>query len=481
MDKRIGWNLDSSEHAMFNWTRPIPACAKVRSQFDPTPVKLLETAYIIRDRILHMRASKRRSQCGIVILILLWATAIAPEPGAHISITPADLVRAVTIERASLIDLCLIEHVDPNGRDAQGRTPLLIAASQRDWKTAQRLIDAGALVDLADKNGFTPLMAAAMHGNLEMFHSFLAHFVDLHADAPCRDGRDLLGMAIDGGNPEIVKAVTERLPPMPQWTTSTQRALNAALLTENKDQIRLLLGKHSTPPTLQGKNVPLLAYAIAESQTPLFSTLLTCGADPNTILPARCDKDFLARLPSSSLRSYVADDKSLTVLMLAAGLGREDYLRALLDAGAGRNRVTKSYKMSALDIAAETGHWRSAQILLGGGPSPDQLRLEISLALQRVALVKNGVPIYRTHCSTGREGYSTKTGQFVITNKERNHRSTIYKVDMPYFMRLSCLDFGMHAGIVPNYPASHGCIRLPSEAARKFFSEIPIGTLVTVQ
>ena len=69
----------------------------------------------------------------------------------------------------------------------------------------------------------------------------------------------------------------------------------------------------------------------------------------------------------------------------------------------------------------------------------------------------------------------------MITNKERNHRSTIYKVDMPYFMRLSCLDFGMHAGYVPNYPASHGCIRLPSDAARRFFSEIPIGTLVTVQ
>jgi lipoprotein-anchoring transpeptidase ErfK/SrfK len=54
-------------------------------------------------------------------------------------------------------------------------------------------------------------------------------------------------------------------------------------------------------------------------------------------------------------------------------------------------------------------------------------------------------------------------------------------VEMPYFMRLSCLDFGMHAGYVPNRPASHGCIRLPSEAARKFFSEIPIGTLVTVK
>jgi ankyrin repeat protein len=481
MDKRIGWNLDSSEHAMFNWTRPIPACAKARSQFDPTPVKLLETAYIVCDRILHMRASKRRSQCGIIILILLWATAIAPEPGTHISITPSDLVRAVTVGRASLIDLCLIEHVDPNGRDAQGRTPLLIAASQRDWKTAQRLIDAGALVDLADKNGFTPLMAAAMRGNLEMFRSLLAHSVNLHAEAPCRDGRDLLGMAIDGGNTEIINSVTERLPPMPQWTTSTRRALDAALLAENKDQIRLLLGKHSAPPTPEGKNVPFLAYSIAGNNSSLFSTLLACGADPNTVLPARCDKDFLAMLSSKSIRSYVEEDRNLTVVMLAAGLGQDEYLRALLDAGSNRNRLTGRNKMSALDIAAETGHWRAAQILLGGGPSPDRLRLEISLALQRIALVKNGVPVYRTQCSTGRPGYSTKRGEFVITNKERYHRSTIYHVDMPYFMRLSCLDFGMHAGMVPNYPASHGCIRLPSEAARKFFSEIPIGTLVTVQ
>jgi len=167
--------------------------------------------------------------------------------------------------------------------------------------------------------------------------------------------------------------------------------------------------------------------------------------------------------------------------MLAAGLGQDDYLHSLIDAGANRSRLTSRDKMSALDIAAETGHWRAAQILLGGGPPPDQLRLEISLALQRVALVKNGVPVYRTQCSTGRPGYSTKRGEFVITNKERYHRSTIYHVDMPYFMRLSCLDFGMHAGYVADHPASHGCIRLPEDAARKFFSEIPVGTVVTVQ
>jgi hypothetical protein len=288
-------------------------------------------------------------------------------------------------------------------------------------------------------------------------------------------------MALDGGNPEIVRAVTERLPLMAQWRSSAQRALEAAFMAGNKDQIRLLLGKHSTPPTPEGKNVPLLAYSIAGNDSSLFNTLLACGADSNTALPSRCDEDFLALLPSKSLRGYVEEDKNLTVLMLTAGLGQEDSLRALINAGANRTRVTRRYKMSALDIAAETGHWRCTQILLGSGPSPEQLRIEISLASQRVALVKNGVPVFRTQCSTGRQGYSTRAGQFVITNKERNHRSTIYHVEMPYFMRLSCLDFGMHAGFVPNYPASHGCIRLPSDAARKFFSEIPIGTLVSVK
>ncbi len=468
---------------MFNGLRPIPVCSKALSQSNRACINLPEMVHMVSGRALHMGASRRQLvfQVSVVFLILLWATAIAPEPPARISISPGDLVRAVTIGSQSLIDLCLIEQVDPNGRDAQGRTPLLIATSQQDWKTARRLIEASALVDLADKEGFTPLMASAMHGDPEMFRLVLAHSTNLHAESRCDDGRDLLGIALDGGNPEIIRTVAERLPSMPQWTTSTRRALNAALLAGNKDQIRLLLGKHVVPPTPEGKNVPLLAYAIAMNDESLFSTLLACGADPNTVLPTRCDKDFLALISSKSLRGYIEGDKNVTVLMLAAGLGQEDYLRALLNAGADRKRATARYKVLPRYIAAKTGHWRCTQILLGSGPSPDQLRIEISLASQRVALIKKGVPIFQVPCSTGRPGYSTHTGQFVITDKNRNHRSSIYHVEMPYFMRLSCLDFGMHAGIVPNYPASHGCIRLPPEAAHKFFSEIPIGTLVTVR
>jgi ankyrin repeat protein len=494
MGKRIGWNFDSGQHATFNPLRPIAVRrsktvlwrthSKTDSPFRRSRGRFLDQNRIIGGPAINMRIFHRRFvlRAGVValILIVLWAIAIGPEPPARIAISPNELVRAVTIQRDSLVDLCLMARVDPNGRDGQGRTPLLIATSQQDWKTARRLLEAGATVDLADKNGFTPLMAAAMHGDLEMFGLLLARSTNLHPEKPCTDGQDLLSFALDGGHQEIIRTVVQRLPMLAEWMASTRRALSRALQAGKNDEIRLLLSKHSAPPTPEGKNVPFLAYAIASSNVSLFSTLLNCGADPNTVLPSRCDKDFLALLPNG-LRSYIEEDRSVTVLMLASGLGQVDYLRALIDGGANRTRLTTRNKMSALDVAAETGHWRSAQILLGGGPAPDKLRIEISLAMQRVALVRDGKPIYHARCSTGRSGYSTKRGEFVITNKERNHRSTIYHVEMPYFMRLSCFDFGMHAGYVPNYPASHGCIRLPEDTARKFFSEIPVGTLVTVQ
>src|SRR5437868_3300307 len=276
MDKRMGWNLDTTEHATFNWIRPIPACSKVGSQFNPAPITVVDTARIISGPTLHMRVFNRRFvfRIGVVLLILFWATALGPEPPARISISPSELVRAVTIQRDSLIELCLIDHVDPNGHDAQGRTPLLIATSQQDWKTAQRLLGAGALVDLADKNGFTPPMAAAMHGHLEIFRELLARSANFHAEACCKDGSDLLGMALGGGNPKIVGFVVESLPTLREWRTSTGRALQAALMTGDKSEIQLLLSKHSVPPTPDGRNVPLLAYAVAGNDRSLFGRLL---------------------------------------------------------------------------------------------------------------------------------------------------------------------------------------------------------------
>src|SRR5262249_62116122 len=125
---------------------------------------LVECRRIIASSTISMRSFERRFvlRAGVValVLILLWAIAIGPEPPARIAISPDELVRAVTIQRESLIDLCLIERVDPNGRDAQGRTPLLIATAQQDWKTARRLVDCGAAGGLSRNNRFTSPIAA---------------------------------------------------------------------------------------------------------------------------------------------------------------------------------------------------------------------------------------------------------------------------------------------------------------------------------
>src|ERR1700730_14899916 len=423
-----------------------------------------------------------------------------------------EFVQALDTHQNSLIDRYFGEHHNPNARAADDRSLLFAAILRNDSAIARQLLDAGASADLADNAGVTPLMLAAMHGDLEMVRALIGNVTDVatrdgaghsalyyavHAqkieivdlllictptiELAYGDSGELLTLALGASDTKIAQDILSKLPRFDRWSAGALRALDNALRAGDRDSVRLLLSKHIPQPTPEGKHVPLIAYAIANDNAPLFSVLLECGADPNTTLAGKYDQDFLDALPSKSFRNYIEDDKNITCLMLAAGLGRTDYVRALLQANADRNRATGRYKMIALYFAAELGHWQPAQLLLGSGPAPDKLRIEISLSSQQMALIKDGVPVLNSSCSTGREGFSTKRGYFVITDKERNHRSTIYHVDMPYFMRLSCLDFGMHEGVVPNYPASHGCIRLPGETARKLFAEIPIGTVVAVQ
>ncbi len=458
-----------------------------------------------------MRNSSVKTFFGqaLAVVLFLSTTGFGPEPAVTSPISPEEFVRAMVSDRAPVLDLYFGQGLNPNARGTQDRPLLLAATLQQDEATVTRLLQAGASADLADDAGFTPLMAAAMQGNMDLVRKFVGGVTNINATD--RTGRsalqyaiaaqnsgmvqlllrvipdfgtqagDLVAAALGTGNKEIIELIFNRVPPLPQWTAKTRQALDAAISSANMEQVKLLLSKHAVPPTPQDRSVSLLAYSIASNNLAQFKALLAGGVDPNTVLPAKCDKDFLDLVKSRSLRSYLEEDKNVTVLMLAAGLGQTDYVRTLLAAGAERSRSTARYKMMALYLAAEQGSWQCTQVLLGGGPSPDQLRVEISLATQRAEVWKDGVSVLTTVCSTGRQGYSTRPGDYVITDKERSHRSTIYKVEMPYFMRLSCLDFGMHEGVVPNHPASHGCIRLPGDIARRLFSEIPVGTLVTVK
>jgi ankyrin repeat protein len=460
---------------------------------------------------MHLFRVKSTALISLGGFVFLGVADIGSTPEARTSVSGKEFVLAATGGHTPVVDFYFDNHLNPNARAGQDRPLLVTAILNGDLKTVERLLAAGVCVDLADEARFSPLMAAAMVGDVDLVQRLLPlatnpgatdrigrtalHYAVANGKtavveillptvrnltAPGKGGRSVLAMALEQGNSQVVDMLLDRLPTSPEWTRETLQVLNAALAAGNKFQVKSLLSKHNGPPVPEGKRVPLLAYAIANNKTGLARMLLECGADPNTILPDKCDLDFLGSLPAT-LREYVTGDKGVTVLTLAAGLGQCDAVRALLTAGADQNRATLRYKMLPLYIAGQTGKWQCTQILLGGGPTPEQLRIEISLSTQHAEVIKDGVPVFTTVCSTGRSGFSTRTGDYVITDKDRDHRSTIYKVEMPYFMRLSCLDFGIHEGVVPNYPASHGCIRLPGEAARKLFAEIPIGTLVTVK
>ena len=139
------------------------------------------------------------------------------------------------------------------------------------------------------------------------------------------------------------------------------------------------------------------------------------------------------------------------------------------------------------------------------GPS----RVVVDLSEQRVYFYRGDVRIGDTRCSTGKKGFDTVCGEYQITQKDKNHVSNLYgsfvngsggivrrDVDMskmklpegcsfqgakmPCYMRFNA-GYGLHAGYVPDYPASHGCVRLPRVMAEHIFENSQVGTPVIVR
>jgi hypothetical protein len=105
----------------------------------------------------------------------------------------------------------------------------------------------------------------------------------------------------------------------------------------------------------------------------------------------------------------------------------------------------------------------------------------ISLQNQRAYLYRNGVPIGVSTVSTGKEGHATPTGVFTILQKQVDHKSNLYNsAPMPYMQRLTWDGIALHAGNLPGYPASHGCIRLPKAFAQKLYGVTRLGLTVII-
>jgi hypothetical protein len=109
------------------------------------------------------------------------------------------------------------------------------------------------------------------------------------------------------------------------------------------------------------------------------------------------------------------------------------------------------------------------------------LQIIISITDQRVSLYDNGSLIARSSVSTGVRRHPTPLGVFSVIEKERWHRSNLYSgAPMPYMQRITQSGIALHAGVLPGYPASHGCIRLTNDFASRLWHLTKRGTRVII-
>ena len=105
----------------------------------------------------------------------------------------------------------------------------------------------------------------------------------------------------------------------------------------------------------------------------------------------------------------------------------------------------------------------------------------VSIPDQLVHVYRNGVRIAASTCSTGKPGHRTPTGVFKILQKDKHHRSSTYSnAPMPNMNRLTWSGIALHAGNLPGYPASHGCVRLPMQFSELLFGITRTGMTVVI-
>lgn len=244
--------------------------------------------------------------------------------------------------------------------------------------------------------------------------------------------------------------------------------------------VRLLdAGAHPDAPTRCG--VPPLHLALARGQAAAVRRLIKHGADVKSPLPSPVPPAFSRIIRGDNLRWLLRHDSRIAPLMLAVDSGSVETASALLNAGAEKSVWTRRSRIWPINLAADHGDVPMMRLLLGKEPYREQRRVRIDLSEQRLKVFSmDGSEIFETRVSTGRRGYSTRTGTFAITNRYRYWHSTIYHSPMPFFQRLSCGDFGFHQGSVPGYPASHGCIRVPAGNAGRLFGITDLGDRVDI-
>jgi L,D-transpeptidase catalytic domain len=139
-------------------------------------------------------------------------------------------------------------------------------------------------------------------------------------------------------------------------------------------------------------------------------------------------------------------------------------------------------KSAALELAKQAeklkpGQWVWKPQIAPKGP----ILVYVDLGRQLATVYRNGIRIGVTTISSGRDGYETPTGVFTILEKNVEHISHKYNdAPMPYQQRLTWGGVALHAGGLPGYPESHGCVHLPMAFSKLLYAAMPLGGTVVI-
>ncbi len=384
------------------------------------------------------------------------------------------LAEAYTRRDDPLMNLLLTSGADPEST-LPGSKERVFDVAVRDGATGavRTLLSAGAKIG-------DNLWAALITGQDDLIRLILKAGADPRQPGP--DGQDPLDYCLTN---ERYAAARELLAGGADANARFDEAetwLSKSVREGNRDVALALIESGATVKGVKAKDGhTLLGWAIANKMTDVSIALIKAGVDLDAEekIPAR--EDFAARFESTTFRYHLQSDSRIRPIMLASAQRNHDIAQALVDAGAKGNAYSRRYLSGAI-----IGSWykdtRMQQIcLIGKVPDPQPRYLVVDLSSQRVTLYENGVSTFSTPCSTGRAGYRTPPGEYVISDKHRHHTSTLYHSSMPFFQRFSFAAFGIHQGHLPGYPASHGCIRLPYSSAQHLFGKLQVGDYAVIQ
>ncbi len=291
----------------------------------------------------------------------------------------------------------------------------------------------------------------------------------------------LIYQAVVAQDLEALQAALKAGYPVDEATPEGDTALCAAVWTSQEKVVAALL-EHGANHSLAGKEGQKpVALASLRRNRAVMTSLLEAGADANTKFEGPVQESLATLISVDDLRHHLRQDRGVTALMACAARGDVENAVTLMQHKANTEVSTRRFSRYALDFAAEQRYLFLMRVLLGRpADSEPDLLVTVNLSKQRAWIEKEGKIIDMTTISTGREGYGTPPGRYVVTDKHRDWTSTLYKASMPWFMRLNCSAIGLHAGYVTGHPASHGCIRLPEEKARQWFKIVGVGDEVQI-